>query len=437
MLSETPIELFDFLSLRDANVRYVVLSVMFLSISSGLIGVWLYLRKMALVGETVAHSMLPGIALAFIITGTKDIVLLAIGAILSGWLSLKAIQMFQKRGIIKPDLSLAVVLSGFFAIGIALLTYIQNADYSDHGGLDHYIFGRAAALHVHDMWVFSSLAVLVLIAIVPLIPVLGAFTFNSEFLKAGGLPVKALEILLNMLTVLVVALGIKAVGIILMASMTLIPAACARYWTSRLKPMLLLSVLIGLVGAIGGAYVSYRFIQIPTGPVTVVILAILTLFSTWFAPDKGLAARWFRNISKHRIIETEDFLRNVHTWAERRSQLNEAIIGEDIRRAFGWSKRHYYKRLRWGTTLAWCYPTLGGLKLTQRGRDKGKKINELHRIWEIYLAKKLNMRMDQIHHTADVVEHILTPEIEMEIRRELEVCDNFSPAFEIHEKSVQ
>jgi len=119
--------LFEFLSFSDANVRYVTFGSVLLTATTAIVGVFTFLKKKALVGDAVAHSVLPGICLAFILSGTKNPIYLFIGAFITGWISLLLIDFITAKSKIKEDSAIALILSVFFGIGILLLTVIQKS----------------------------------------------------------------------------------------------------------------------------------------------------------------------------------------------------------------------------------------------------------------------------------------------------------------------
>ena len=153
MLKET----LDFLSFTDPNVRYVVVGSIILGASSALVGSFAFLRKRALVGDAIAHSVLPGVAAAFMISGVKDPLILIVGALISGWLSIVMIDGIVRTTKLKSDAAIGIVLSVFFGVGILLLTHIQQSGNGAQSGLDSFLFGKAASLTPDDIWVFSSI----------------------------------------------------------------------------------------------------------------------------------------------------------------------------------------------------------------------------------------------------------------------------------------
>ena len=296
--------LIEFFSFTDANVRYVVFGMILLGISAGMVGSFTLLRKRALVGDAIAHSVLPGVCLAFMFWGTKNPLVLLIGAVCTGWLSLIVIDFITKNSRIKADAAIGLVLSVFFGIGILLLTSIQQSGNAAQSGLDKFLFGNAASLIGSDMYVFASMSILLIIVILAFFKEFTLVSFDLEFANAIGLPVRSLEIALSSITVLAVAVGIQAVGVVLMAALLITPAAAARFWTDNISVMVILAAIFGAISGIVGAFVSYLAPSMPTGPWVVVVLSLIAIFSLLFAPQKGYIARfWSKRKYRLKMLE--------------------------------------------------------------------------------------------------------------------------------------
>src|SRR5687768_13517041 len=138
--------LIEFFSFRDPNIRFVVLGSVILAASSAVVGTFTFLKKRALSGDAVAHSVLPGVCLAFVLAGNKNPFALIIGAFVTGWISLICIDIITRKSKIKEDTAIGLVLSVFFGMGILFLTAIQRSGNAAQSGLDHFLFGKAASL---------------------------------------------------------------------------------------------------------------------------------------------------------------------------------------------------------------------------------------------------------------------------------------------------
>ncbi len=226
--------LIEFFSFADPNVRTVVLGSMLLGASAAIVGCFTFLRKRALVGDAVAHSILPGVCVAYMLSGQKSPFILLAGAVTAGWLSLLAMDFIVQRTKLKTDTAIGLVLSVFFGLGILLLTHIQHSGSAGQAGLDKFLFGKAASMTRQDVLVFGATATVLLLIVLALFKEFKLVSFDPDYARSVGLPVRSLEFTLATITVLAVAVGIQAVGVVLMAALLITPAAAARFWTCDL-----------------------------------------------------------------------------------------------------------------------------------------------------------------------------------------------------------
>src|SRR5690554_5361025 len=152
----------DFFTFSDPNVRYVVLGNVLLASSAAMVGAFILLQKKALIGDAVSHAVLPGICAAFLFSGSKHIGFMLVGAFITGWLALVAIDYIVAKSKIKKDAAIGLVLSVFFGTGMVMMTYIQQSGNAAQSGLDHFLFGKAATLIGTDLLIFSILAIVLL-----------------------------------------------------------------------------------------------------------------------------------------------------------------------------------------------------------------------------------------------------------------------------------
>lgn len=412
--------LLDFLTLSDPNVRFVVGGSVLLGAGAGLTGVFTFLRKRALIGDAVAHSILPGICLAYLLGGKSPWVLFA-GAVVSGWLSLAFMDLILRRTKLKEDAATGIALSAFFGLGILLLTAIQHSGSAGQSGLDKFLFGKAASMTAADTWSFGLVALILLLASVLFYKPFQLLAFDAAYARAIGLPTRWLEFLLSTLTVFAVAMGIQAVGVVLMAALLITPAASARFWTDRLPVMMVLSAAFGMLAAWVGAGISYTAPAMATGPWIVLTLTALAAISVGFAPKRGIFARWVlrrRNASK--ILE-ENLLKAIYQIGEAAGDWALAVSREQLlaQRDFepgvfqsGMSRLVRRSLLQQAGHNAWT--------LTPSGLEAGKRVVRLHRLWEAYLYTRLRLPADHVHHAAEAMEHVLTPEMEEQILLELD-----------------
>jgi manganese/zinc/iron transport system permease protein len=412
--------LIEFLSFRDPSVLSVTIGAILLTASSAVVGTFTFLKKKALVGDAVAHSVLPGICLAFLLSGTKNPIFLIGGAFATGWISLLLVDKISMRSKLKEDTAIALILSVFFGLGILLLTYIQHSGNAAQTGLDSFLFGKAAALVGQDLLVFGVVAVVLLLAVTLFFKELKLIAFDPAFARALGLPVYGIDLLLTTLTVLAVVTGIQAVGVVLMAAMLITPAAAARFWTDDALHMTLLAATLGALSGLAGAFVSYAAPAMPTGPWIVMVVSVLAMLSFFFAPRRGIVSRWFQQRQLQHTILDENVLKALYHLGEAdddmfRDRSLEQIIARrffprrPLRRALQRLQRRKLVQRRNGT---W--------RFTKAGQQKGQRMVRLHRLWELYLSRYLEIAPDHVHEDAETIEHILTPELEQELARQLD-----------------
>ena len=286
---------FDFLSLADPNVKFVLLGTILLTISSAMIGSFTLLQQKTLVSDAIAHAVLPGICLAFMITGTKHLTFLTIGAFITGWMASLCIDGITYHSKIKKDTAIALVLSVYFGVGSLLLTIIQSAGNAVQGGLKYFLLGSAATLVPEDIIVLALLSIVVIITIIVFFKEFKLISFDKTFALSIGLPVKRLEFLLTSLTVLAIIVGIRTVGIVLMSAMLITPPAAAHFWTHHLNKMIWLAAILAAISGVVGTFISYMAPAMPTGPWIVIIISFIAYLSFIFFPYKR---EFFPNIGK-------------------------------------------------------------------------------------------------------------------------------------------
>lgn len=284
----------------DPNTQWIVMGTMLLGLSSGVIGSFAYLRKQSLMGDALAHAALPGVCLAFMITGTKSVFAFLIGAVLAGILATASIGYITRNSRIKQDSALGIILTVFFGIGIVLLTQIQHSNSGNQSGLDKFLFGHAASMIQSDVYTIAGISVLLVAVSFLLFKEFKLLSFDPGFAKGIGLPTAILDQVIMLLIVTAVVIGIQAVGVVLMAALLITPAVAARYWTEKLHVMVLVAGLFGAISGLIGTLISTMANHLPTGPLIVLSATILFVVSVVFAPDRGVLAKIrLRRSAKH------------------------------------------------------------------------------------------------------------------------------------------
>jgi manganese/zinc/iron transport system permease protein len=280
--------------LFDYTLRNVALGSALLGVVSGILGCFAVLRRQGLLGDALAHAALPGICLAYMLTGSKDSFVLLAGAALSGTLGAFLLLQIVRMTRISEDSALGIVLSVFFGFGIVLLTLIAKRNDANQAGLDRFLFGQAATLVEENVITMALLGIGALSVIALLYKEFKLLTFDPLFAASLGFPTGRLSLLLTALIVIAVVIGLQTVGVVLMAAMLVGPAVAARQWTNRLGTMIGLAALFGALAGVSGALISVTQARLPTGPMIILSLTLIVAASLLLAPERGLVWEWAR-----------------------------------------------------------------------------------------------------------------------------------------------
>jgi len=299
----------------DYTLRTVALGAAVLGVVSGSLGTFAVLRGQSLLGDAISHAALPGIALAFLLTGSKAPLVLVLGAGAAGWLGTLAVMHVTGRSRVPFDAALGLVLSVFFGLGLVLLTYIQHLEGVNQAGLDKFLFGQAAALVTADVVVMAALGGVALLVMGLFWKELKLLLFDPDFGAALGFPVRRLDVLLTTLLVVAIVIGLQTVGVVLMSAILIAPAAAARQWTDRLGGVVALAAGFGALSGAAGAVLSATTARLPTGPTIVLCATALVVLSLMLAPGRGLLAAAWRRRRHRRDLRVVGVLEDLYTLA--------------------------------------------------------------------------------------------------------------------------
>lgn len=277
------------------NARVVALGCAAFGLAAGALGCFVLLRGRALIADAAAHATLPGICLAFILAAAmgwnpRSLPLLLAGAAITAALGVLAAGGLARSGRLRDDAAMALVISIGFGIGVALISVVQSLPVGGQAGLNSFILGQAAGMSSADASLILWLALAALLAVLVLFRPLAALCFDAEFAAAVGLPVRLLDLALLGLMLAVTVAGLRAVGLILVVALMVVPAATARLATDRLPVMVPLAALLGAFAAWFGAGLSAAAPGLPTGATIALTACALFLLALLFAPARGVLA---------------------------------------------------------------------------------------------------------------------------------------------------
>ena len=406
-----------FFSAENYTLFVVSIGSGILCLAAGVVGTFTYLRKRALIGDVISHSVLPGVTIAFMLSGMKNPLYFLLGAILSGLLSIWIVDYVQTKSKLKPDTILALVLSVFFGIGIVLLTKIQHSGNAAQSGLDSFLFGKAASMGMFDLQIFCVIAIINILCIIIFLRAFSLISFDENYAKGLGFNVGLLKSFIATLTVVTVAIGVQAVGVVLMAALLITPAAGARFLTNSIRIMLAYAGTFGFFSGIFGAFISYSGTGMPTGPWIVVVLSVFTLTAILFGKRQGVFVRIRLRNSNNIKINNENILKDIYKASDGGEKSLKIDVLIEKEKYLPGMLKGVLKRLENDDLV----DTVRGLIiLNDKGRIAAREVIRKHRLWEIYLTKYFQLDADHIHDDAEGIEHVITPEIEKELIRLLD-----------------
>lgn len=404
-------ELVRVLTLEEYNTRVVVLGVMALGTAAGLVGTFLLLRKRALTADALSHATLPGIAIAFMVMvgfggDGKTLVGLLLGAFVFGCIGVLAILGIRHTTRLKDDAAIGIVLSVLFGLGLCLLRIATELPNGSAAGLSGFIFGKAASMVASDAMTMGMVALGTAIVTAVLRKEWTLLCFDEKFGAVQGWPVLWLDVVLMVLVAIVTVIALQSVGLVLAVAMLIIPAASARYWTTKITSMLIASALIGCMSGWLGAVVSALIPRMPTGPVIVLICGFWFMLSFIVGPNDGLIIRQVSRVRLNRRIALQHILRSMWEVCEDNKKSEFAL--ESIVHVRSWNKRTVLKLLRYCAKRNYVtsLPT-NAWRLTEKGKAEASRVVRNHRLWEVYLITYADIAPTHVDRDADMIEHVL------------------------------
>ena len=401
------------LSLADYNTRVVMFGTVMLGIAGGVVGTYLLLRRRALLADAISHAALPGVAAAFIAsvalgrTG-RSLPVLLVGAAVSGLFGIGVVQAITKYTRLSQDAALGIVLSVFFGFGTALLGIIQKMRGVQSAGLNSFIYGKTASLILSDALLIGIAACAVIVLAMLLFKELRLFTFDPAFAAGDGWPVHRLDLLLMTLVLVITVLGLQAVGIVLVVALLIVPSAAARFWTDRLRVMVILSALIGAFGAYVGTAISALAPRLPPGAVIVTVLGAVFVVSFLFGGSRGVIRMIAVRRDLVRRTLRQNMLRALYETEESGRSRDAAGQLQHLRSVRAWTDGAFRRTLRRLARDHAIYRIADGPWLfTQAGRLEAMRVTRNHRLWEVYLLEHADTAASHVDQGADSIEHVL------------------------------
>lgn len=411
------------LTLQDYNTRVVIIGTTLLGLAAGLVGTFLLLRKRALLSDTISHATLPGLALTFILItfwggDGKNLIALITGAAVFSVLGTVSVILIQKYSRLKDDAALGIVLSVYFGFGIALLGLATRMETGTAAGLSSFIYGKTASMLFFDAVLIGATALGSAIVSVILFKEFALICFDSNYAATQGWPVVRLDFLMMTLVVIVTVIGLQAVGLILVVALLIIPPSAARFWTHRLRNMLVISGFFGALSGLLGSTFSALMANMPAGAVIVIMAAIVFVFSLTFGSASGLLNQLIERRRLTNKVAKENLLRKLYEFYELQGKSDGSAGAaaknsgsfhiDDLLSARSWSRSQLRRIIKSARSAKLVRENDGhSYALTEKGFNEAYQIVRKHRLWEAYLITHADIAPSQVDWGADAIEHVL------------------------------
>ena len=260
---------------------------------SGIVGSLTALKKHGLIADAVSYASLPGIALVFILTGTRSHPLFLVGAAIAGWCVVMQIFPLLRKGQLHQNSLLSLMLSVYFGFGMVLLSLSQRKLGTALAGIETFLFGQTSPMFI-DVKTIIVTGAIICVLLFLFWKELFIVAFDPVYAAASGIPVIKIEMLFIAIIIGNVVIGLQTVGVILMSALLVAPAAAARQWTNNVRILLFLPVLFGAISGIAGNILSIFIQGLPIGPAVIICVSAIAFFSFFFAPQRGICLTYFR-----------------------------------------------------------------------------------------------------------------------------------------------
>ena len=379
-----------------------LMASMMVGLMCGVLGCFIVLRNMAMIGDALSHAILPGVVGAFILVGYSTVGFFA-GSVVAGLLTAFIITWIQQNVKTKNDAAIGIVFTAMFSIGVMGISGISRTGV--HLDLKDFLFGNVLGVSDEDLYLTAGVMIYVLVSIIAFYRYLFITTFQPVIAETMGISVNKMHYFLMLMLSFAVVASLGTVGVILVVAMLITPASTALLLSDRLKWVLVLAGIIGLLSAILGLIVAIVFDTTP-GPAMTVVATIFYGLAALFAPKKGLIFRYFQKRKLQRKIQLEDILK----WGLRMKTKGTFSL-QSLQSHLDLSNRELTRLLRSLQEQGHLTYSTDTINFTEKGTAEANRLIRAHRLWETYLVNEMGLNAEQIHEDAEKQEHLLTQEI--------------------------
>lgn len=385
---------------QEWAIRALVASSM-VGLMCGVLGCFIVLRNMSLIGDALSHAILPGVVFAFMIVGYSALGFFT-GAVIAGLLSAVIITWIQHNVKTKNDAAIGIVFTAMFSIGVMGISWISRNE-GVHLDLKDFLFGNVLGVSNEDLYLTSIVTIYVILSIIFFYRYLFVTTFQAVIAQTMGISVQMMHYFLMLLLSFAVVASLQTVGVILVVAMLITPASTALLLSNRLQWVIAIAGLVGFLSAVLGLVLAILFETTP-GPAMAITATLFYLLAVFFAPEKGLLFRFYHKRKLKKRIQLEDCLKQAY-----RMQNKGQLSLSQLKNRLEVSNKKLNKQLQLLQLKG--YFSKEKQRLTEKGIQQAERLVRAHRLWETYLVDKIGLTAEQIHEEAEKYEHLLTDEI--------------------------
>ncbi len=410
---------------------WIVLTGAVIALSCALVGNFLVIRRMSLMGDAISHAVLPGIAVAFLLSGNRDPLPMFLGAITAGVGTAFLTELIRRHGRVEESSAMGVVFTTLFAIGLVMMVQAADSVDLDPGCV---LYGAIELSPLDSVpvgtWDIPRSLVIGLVVLVVNVIFVGLFfkellitSFDPEAATSLGISARRMYYLLMALVAITTVASFESVGSILVIAMLIVPGAAAQFLSARLSGVILWSLVISVVSAVGGHVLAitvppwFGFVDTSTSGSMAVCAGLVFGAVFLLAPERGWLARVLMRRALQLRIVREDILGALYRWREEFPSMATGISHAELSTRLdqrGAPMASAMKSLRRDKLITMGRD--GRIMLTQEGSSQAAKIIRDHRLWERFLYDRVQLPADHVHATSSQLEHVTDDAL----RRELE-----------------
>ena len=432
-----------FWAFEDSSMRVIVFGVLLIGINCGLMGGYIVTRRLSMFGDTLSHAVLPGVAVGFSLSQSRNDWALMLGAILSGFLGVALISLFKRYTKMKADSAMALILSAFYAVGICLLARLQQSAGSGVANLDNYLFGSLVGLSQSDLLPILACLICIVLTFVGLHKQLLVGGFDPAFARSIGLPLDWIHFFLSVMLAFCIVSSLQTIGVVLVSALLIIPASTSWLLTHRMTRLLILSAITGGISGVLGCLLSFLNNRLPTGPTIILCSTFIFLSVLLLSPRRGMIPSWIRSRKHSQKIRSENTLKACFQVLEESNfeeqSFPQSLLARRRRKSNGEIEKEVDSLIRRGyatrntpsSIQSKELPSDSVISLTPSGWEVACRMIRNHRLWELYLTREASYASDHVHDDAEKIEHIIG---ETTVRRLERILSN--PTLDPHGKPI-